>query len=97
MSEPETIRMEISSDGAFLPSVRQFVSDAALAAGFCPKSAGLAEAEANSLWIGLSGTAPGSLLRLDCSFTEKNSLVLTLSDASSGKVHGMRTVRGACE
>lgn len=97
MFEPETIRMEISSDGAFLPSLRQFVSDAALVAGFDPKSAGLAESEVNSLLNELSDSAPGSLLRLECSFSERGSLTLTLSDVASGNVCGVRNVRGACE
>lgn len=93
MMEPQTIRMDISSDDVFLPYVRQFVSDASLAMGFDPRSVSLAETEANSLFSYAIDVVPGGMLRLECRF-ESSLLRLSLFD-DSGNLCGTREVVGS--
>jgi hypothetical protein len=90
MMEAQTIRLDISSDDVFLPYVRQFVSDTALAMGFTPRGAGLAEAETNALFSYAVNVVPGGMLRLECRF-ESPLLRISLFD-DTGNLYGTREV-----
>jgi len=92
MMEPQTIRMDISSDDVFLPYIRQFVSDSSLAMGFDPRSASLAEVETNSLFSYAIDVIPSGILRLECRF-EPSLLRLSLFD-EGGTLCGTREVVG---
>ncbi|MCK9181747.1 MAG: hypothetical protein M0P13_02545 [Fibrobacteraceae bacterium] len=86
----QTIRLDISSDDAFLPCIIEFISGSTKAAGFSESSAEQAGEETKFLFSSGLNEASGELLHIECIY-DFPRLRISLLD-SKGNLRGKRDV-----